>query len=83
VAGGSSSNTTLYVDAAELYDPVTNLWSSAASMTTARSSHTATLLPSGKVLVAGGYTANGSAASAELWSACGAIDTILCAGFEP
>jgi N-acetylneuraminic acid mutarotase len=54
---------------AELYDPANDSWSPAASMSTARSNHPATLLPSGKVLVAGGYTYNSGAtlASAELY----------------
>jgi N-acetylneuraminic acid mutarotase len=38
----------------ELYDPGTNTWSAAASMSTPRVWHTTTLLPNGKVLAAGG-----------------------------
>ncbi len=56
-------------------------WSSAGSMSTTRFSHTATLLPSGKVLVAGGRN-SGALASAELydpatnaWSNAGSLGT--------
>ena len=38
----------------DIYDPASNSWSVAGSLAFPRSFHTATLLPSGKVLVAGG-----------------------------
>ncbi len=42
--------------AAQLYDPATGSWTPAAPMATPRSSHTATLLQDGTVLVVGGST---------------------------
>ena len=59
------------VATAELYDPGTGAWTPTGSLSTARSGHTATLLPSGKVLVAGGSNDNDTLsyrlASAELY----------------
>jgi N-acetylneuraminic acid mutarotase len=51
---------------AELYDPATGTWSPTGNLITGRGNHTATLLPNGKVLVAGGESGP-SLASAELY----------------
>jgi N-acetylneuraminic acid mutarotase len=55
---------------AELYDPVSGTWAATGNMNEIRSYDTATLLPNGKVLVAGGNTGSNSVepqASAELY----------------
>ena len=86
LAGGGSGNyntrnpcTTL----AELYNPAKGQWTVTGSMTSVRCAHTATLLPNGQVLVAGGNDDNGnSLATAELyspatgtWGATGSLNT--------
>jgi WD40 repeat protein len=54
---------------AEIYDPATGNWTPASAMGQSRAEHTATLLPSGKVLIAGGVSYFGSVfpTSAELY----------------
>jgi hypothetical protein len=62
---GSGGN---HLSSAELYNPTSGTWTVTNAMSTARGSHTATLLTNGQVLVAGGFKANGnSTARAELY----------------
>jgi WD40 repeat protein len=66
--GDKESGTGATLTSAELYDPTTGTFSSTGSMSTARVWHTATRLPDGRVLIAGGENGTGGGlASAELY----------------
>jgi hypothetical protein len=72
VVGGfePSANTHVSFASAELFDPATGTWSPTGALQTARRYHSATLLPDGKVLVAGGIGSGSEdpvLASAELY----------------
>ena len=54
VAGGTALNGNGPRASAELYDPATGTWKLTGSMNAPRAGHTATLLPDGTVMVAGG-----------------------------
>jgi len=68
VAGGTA---TLYGSGAqrtaEIFDPETGTWTATGDMTYPRALHSATLLPDGRVLVAGATTLQSAQASAEIY----------------
>jgi hypothetical protein len=71
IAGGAGVSESDSLSSTELYDPATNTFAApadTASMNVARTDATATLLPSGKVLIAGGYQGDsGAVSSTELY----------------
>jgi hypothetical protein len=73
LAAGGNFNDTFGINAlssAELYDPASGTWTATGPLNIARATATATLLPSGQVLVAAGYYVvnNVQLSSAELYS---------------
>jgi hypothetical protein len=84
VAGGKQDGIPLA--SAELYDPVTGIWSLTGSFDTGRVFHTANLLANGKLLIAGGLdSAFSELASAQLynpatgtWSTTGSLNIARC-----
>jgi N-acetylneuraminic acid mutarotase len=69
VGGETATFNGVAMASAELYDPATNAWAATGSLAVARYQHTATLLPSGKLLLVGGRnnTASQYEASCELY----------------
>jgi hypothetical protein len=72
IAGGvgtNANNNAVVLASAELYDPTTGTFTPAGNLNIGRETHTATLLNSGMVLIAGGYGAAGVGvlSSAELY----------------
>lgn len=66
--GGSSEQSLALLGTCELYDPATGTWSKTGSLNTPRDGFTATLLPNGEVLVAGGVdNADEALATAEIY----------------
>ncbi|TMC32198.1 MAG: hypothetical protein E6J32_01300 [Chloroflexi bacterium] len=69
VVGGTTtaSGQQLWLSSAETYDPASNRWSPAGCMSQARWEQTATLLPTNRVLIAGGDAPSVTLSSAELF----------------
>jgi len=82
IAGGvnSATNANTLKDA-QLYDPATDTFTpTSGPMGTSRYYHTATLLKTGDVLIAGGYNDLGVVATTELYGTLG--DSVFANGFE-
>ena len=69
VAGGAvlRSDGSFPSDEAELYAPATRSWRRTGSLFTAHAQHSATLLPSGRVLLVGGFDTRGILTNTELF----------------
>lgn len=69
IAGGFREEGTseISIASAELFDPATQTFTLLSDMNEPRNGHTATLLPNGQVLIAGGWGRNGRTSTAEIF----------------
>ncbi len=69
IAGGFREEGTseIAIASAEIFDPAANTFTPTSDMKEPRNGHTATLLPNGKVLLAGGWNQQGRTATVELF----------------
>ena len=68
IAGGFTGSPAVVLSSAELFNPMTKTFTATThSMTVVRQDHTATLLPNGKVLIAGGFNGSNNLSSGELY----------------
>ena len=67
-AGSDGSVLSSILPSGNLYDPGTGSWRPTAELTTRRVAHTATLLPDGRVLVAGGLNESGTLSASEVFT---------------
>ncbi len=70
VAGGTGQNglNSVVLSSVEIFDPSSMQWLFAASMANARTQHTATLMPDGRLLVVGGVGTSSRLGSSELFN---------------
>jgi hypothetical protein len=76
---GGVDNSGAPIAESQLYDPTAGTFGSAAPLVTGRSSHSATLLPSGRVFVTGGFSGAETSEvydpATNLWVPTGALAT--------
>jgi len=67
VGGQDGDYGDVYFETAEVWDPATGSFSPAGALTQARTGHSSTSLPDGRVLVIGGYDGVSTVSEAEIW----------------
>jgi hypothetical protein len=74
VVGGTDTTgvdgaASIFYETADIYDPATGTWTATGSLTTGgRALHTATALPDGRILIAGGWNGSAALSSAEIYN---------------